>query len=113
MMMAGMGGALIMGCEGQQTSAQSGRFNEPVHQKYSSPAASAGESGQAGSSGEGVALDKGWREHSAKGSDSSQEAGPYYIGRPQPLPRERDVAPFGVGMGSYNAREQAMDQLKH
>ena len=113
LMLAGVGGALTAGCGAPQTSPQSGRFNEPVHQKYNSPAASAGSSGQAGASGEGVAMDPGWREHSAKTGEYGQGTGGYYTGRPQPLPRERDVGPFAVGIGSENARIQAMDQLKH
>ena len=114
LMAMGLGAALVMGCqESRQSSAQEGRFNEPIHQKNQSPAAAAGENLQAGGGEQGVATDKGWRDHpSAEGNSASHEVGPYYIGRPQPLPRERDVAPFGVGGGSDNARLGAMEQFK-
>ncbi|MFY0581529.1 hypothetical protein ACN28S_51240 [Cystobacter fuscus] len=96
-------------------SKQSGRFNEPVHQKYQSPAASEAESGQGGSggAGAGVALDKGWKDHPAN-EDSNQgyERGPYVIDQPQAVPRERRAAPFGVGSGTDSARRMAQDQLK-
>jgi hypothetical protein len=111
MMSMGLGGALMVGCGAQQASEHAGQ-NDPVRQKYSSPAAPAGQSGQTGQSGEGIATERGWSTHTAQGADHGQETGPYYIGRPQPVPRERQNAPFAVGGGTYNARESALKELK-
>ncbi|HEX8538740.1 MAG TPA: hypothetical protein VF664_14820 [Cystobacter sp.] len=115
MLAVGVGGALMAGCNGPEASKQSGRFNEPVHQKYQSPAASEAESGQGGSGGAGggVALDKGWKDHPAN-EDSNQgyKRGPYVIDQPQAVPRERRPGPLGVGSGTDSSRKMAQDQLK-
>jgi len=105
MMAVGVGGALMAGC------------NKPHHQKDSSPAASEAERGQGGTGGsggnEGVVLEKGWRDHPAnERGDARNDRGPYLSDRPQPLPRERGVAPFGVGAGTDTSRRMAQEQLK-
>jgi hypothetical protein len=87
--------------------------NKPLHQKGSSPAASEAESGQGGSGNEGVVLEKGRQDHPAnERGDARNDRGPYLIDRPQPLPRERGVAPFGVGAGTDTSRRMAQEQLK-
>lgn len=112
MMSMALGGALMAGCGGQQATEQAGRPNDPVHQKYNSPAGNAGEGSAAGQSGSGLTSDRGWSTHSAKGADNNQLVGPYQLSKPQPVPHERQDGPFGVGGGSYNARESAQWQLK-
>ncbi|WP_143177284.1 hypothetical protein [Cystobacter ferrugineus] len=114
MLAVGVGGALMAGCRSEE-SRQAGRFNEPIHQKYQTPAASEAQSGQGGSggAGTGVALDKGWQDHPAN-EDINQDSkrGPYVIDRPQEVPRERQPGPFGVGSGTDSARRMAQEQLK-
>jgi hypothetical protein len=115
MLAVGVSGALMAGCNGPEASKQSGRFNEPVHQKYQSPAASEAESGRGGSggAGSGVALDKGWQDHPAN-EDSNQgyKRGPFVIDQPQAVPPERRPGPLGVGSGTDSSRKMAQDQLK-
>ncbi len=44
--------------------------------------------------------------------EAKMDQGPYAITKPQPLPPERDVAPFGVGPGTDNSGMSARDQVK-
>jgi hypothetical protein len=117
MLAVGVGSALMAGCNGPEASKESGRFNEPVHQKYQSPAASDAESGRGGSGsvgvGGGIALDRGWQDHPAN-EDSNQgyNRGPFVIDRPQAVPPERRPGPFAVGSGTDSSRKMAQDQLK-
>ena len=113
MLAVGLGGGLVAGCQGQSAAPEVGRPNEPIHQKNQSPIASAGESGRNGG-GEGgtVATDPNWQQHpSNEGSNRQEDHGPYYIGRPQDVPHERQPAPLGVGQGSDGSRKMAIEQL--
>ncbi|ATB30562.1 hypothetical protein [Melittangium boletus] len=47
-----------------------------------------------------------------KPAEAKVEQGPYAITKPQPLPPERGVAPFGVGPGTDNSGMAAREQLQ-
>ena len=113
MLALGLGGALVAGCRQGQESQQVGRFNEPIHQKYQSPAGAASDTAQGGSGEAGVKMDEGWEKHESKTPEGSEHTpGPYATHRAQPLPRERQDAPLGVGAGTDTARKMAQDQLE-
>ncbi|WNG61288.1 hypothetical protein F0U59_46195 [Archangium gephyra] len=111
----GLGGALATGCVSRQeeNAQQVSKPYEPINQKYKSPSASEAENTSGGTGGagdQGVAMPENWREHPA--SMDSEDQGPYQLGGPQPVPRERRPAPLGVGGGPDNARRLAQEQLK-
>jgi hypothetical protein len=108
----GVGGALATGCVSRQEEGaqQVGNPYTPIQQKYKSPSASEAESGQGGSGEEGLGMPEDWQNHPSRGHEDSQ--GPYLIGRPQEVPRERRAAPLGVGAGPDVARKMASDQLQ-
>ena len=110
----GLGGALFAGCM-EQPQNQSGRFNEPIKQKYQSPAASESSVGTGGSGlANGVYVERNLGEGTGdeRQTRSVEEQGPYSISRPQPLPRERGTAPLGVGAGRDSSGQAAREQLK-
>lgn len=109
----GLGAMLMAGCQGQGTSPEEGRPNEPGHQKNQPPMAGAGQGGHERAGETGVATDPNWEQHpSNEGSNRQEDRGPYFVGRPQEVPRERQPTPFGVGSGGENARKMAIEQLK-
>lgn len=113
MLAMGLGGALVVGCQGQSAAPEVGRFNEPIHQKNQPPIGSAGENGQGGSGEAGVAMDPNWQQHpSNEGRVRQEDRGPYWINRPQAVPHERQNAPLWVGSGSDTSRKMAIEQLE-
>ena len=115
----GLGGAFVGGCTPRPGN-ESGRFNEPIKQKYQSPASSESQpgAGMGGSGSGGSSQGEVWAPRSLEqgSSDSStrppEDSGPYLMDRKQSVPRERGVAPFGVGAGTDTSRRMAQEQLK-